>query len=161
MLELENDPETKIKELGLFLPSPPKPVASYIPTLIIGDLLFTSGNLPLKDGKVFYTGKVGEKSNTIETGFEASKLTTLNSLSAAKEKLGSLSKIKRVVKVTGYVNSSSGFTHQPKVINGASDLLVSIFGQDFGKHVRTAIGVSELPLNALVEIEFIYQINLK
>ena len=160
MLELENDPETKIKELGLALPPAPKPVASYIPTLIVGDLLFTSGNLPLKDGKVFYTGKLGEKNNTIETGFEASKLATLNSLSAAKEKLGSLSKIKRVVKVTGYVNSSPGFTDQPKVVNGASDLLVSVFGQEFGKHVRTAIGVSELPLNAIVEIEFIYQIKV-
>ena len=160
MLELKNDPEAKIKELGLTLPPAPKPVASYIPTLIVGYLLFTSGNLPLKDGKIFYTGKVGENKNTIETGFEASKLATLNSLSAVKEKLGDLSKIKRVVKVTGYVNSSSGFTDQPKVINGASDLLVSIFGQEFGKHVRTAIGVSELPLNALVEIEFIYQIKV-
>lgn len=160
MLDLEKDPEIKLKELGLTLPQAPKPVASYIPTLIISDLLFTSGNLPMKDGRVFYTGKIGEKNNSIEVGYEASKLATLNSLSAVKEALGSLFKVKRVVKVTGFVNSSSGFTEQPKVINGASDLLVSVFGNEFGKHVRSAIGVSELPLNALVEIEFIYQINL-
>ena len=159
MLELESNPETKLKELGLTLPPAPKPVASYIPTLIVSNLLFTSGTLPIKDGKVIYTGKMGEKTNTIEIGYEASRLATLNSLSAVNEALGSLSKIKRVVKVTGFVNSSSNFTDQPKVINGASDLLVSIFG-DAGKHVRSAIGVSELPLNALVEIEFIYQIDI-
>ena len=150
--------ETKIKELGLTLPEPAKPVASYIPTLIVSNLLFTSGNLPMKDGKVIYTGKVGEDKNTIEVGYEASRLATLNSLSAASAILGSLSKIKRVVKVSGFVNSGPGFTDQPKVINGASDLLVNIFGEA-GRHVRSAIGVSELPLNALVEIEFIYEIE--
>ena len=159
MIKTQTDIEIKLKELGLTLPQAPKPVASYIPTLIVSDLLFTSGNLPALDGKITYTGKMGEKNNTLETGYEASKLATLNSLSAVKEKLGSLSKIKRVVKVTGYVNSSAGFCDQPKVINGASDLLVSIFGED-GKHVRSAIGVSELPLNALVEIEFIYQVEI-
>lgn len=158
MLETASDPELKLKELGLILPGVPKPVASYIPTLIVSDFLFTSGTLPLQDGKVIYTGKMGENKNTIETGYEASKLATLNSLSAVKETLGSLLKIKRVVKVTGFVNSSSGFTDQPKVINGASDLLVKVFG-DAGKHTRSAIGVAELPLNALVEIEFIYQID--
>lgn len=157
MLELKHDPETKLKELGLALPQVPKPVASYIPTLVVSNLLLTSGCLPIKDGKVIYQGKMGEKNNTIEVGYEASSLATLNSLSAAKEAIGSLSKIKRVVKVTGFVNSSSGFIDQPKVINGASDLLVKIFGES-GKHVRSAIGVAELPLNALVEIEFIYQI---
>lgn len=158
MLELEKDPEAKLKELGLALPQVPKPVASYIPTLIISDLLFTSGTLPMKDGKVAYTGKMGDGTNTVEIGYEASRLATLNSLSAVREKLGSLSKVKRLVKVTGYVNSSTGFTDQPKVINGASDLLVNVFGES-GKHVRSAIGVAELPLNALVEIEFIYQIS--
>lgn len=158
MLELEKDPEAKLKELGLVLPQVPKPVASYIPTLMISDLLFTSGTLPMKDGKVAYTGKMGEGKNTIEVGYEASRLATLNSLSAVKEALGSLSKVKRLVKVTGYVNSNNGFTDQPKVINGASDLLVNVFGES-GKHVRAAIGVAELPLNALVEIEFIYQIT--
>ena len=158
MLELKNDPESKLKELGLTLPSPSKPVASYIPVLAVSDLILTSGTLPMKDGKLMYTGKMGEGNNSIETGYEASKLAVLNSLSAVKEFLGgNLSKIRRVVKVTGYVNSSKGFTDQPKVINGASDLLVNIFGES-GKHVRSAIGVSELPLNALIEIEFIYQV---
>lgn len=159
MLETKSDPENKLKELGLTLPLPPKPVASYIPTLIVSNLLLTSGTLPLQDGKVIYTGKMGEKNNSIEIGYEASKLATLNSLSAVKEALGSLLKVKRVVKVTGFVNSSPGFTDQPKVINGASDLLVKIFGE-LGKHVRSAIGVSELPLNALVEIEFVYQVDI-
>ncbi len=158
MIELEKDPESKLKEMGLSLPDVPKPVASYIPTLIVADLLYTSGTLPMQNGKVIYTGKMGEKNNTIEIGFEASKLATLNSLSAVKSALGSLSKIKRVVKVTGFVNSAEGFTDQSKVINGASDLLVSVFGEN-GKHVRSALGIAELPLNALVEIEFIYQIK--
>ena len=158
MLELKGDPETKLKEMGLSLPEVPKPVASYIPTLIISDLLYTSGTLPMQNGKVMYVGKMGEKNNTIEIGYEASKLATLNSLSAVKSALGSLSKIKRVIKVTGFVNSGEGFTDQSKVINGASDLLVNVFGEN-GKHVRSALGIAELPLNALVEIEFIYQLS--
>ena len=158
MLELEKNPEEVLKELGLTLPEVPKPVASYIPTLIVSNLLYTSGTLPMENGKVAYTGKMGEKNNTIEIGYEASKLATLNSLSAVKSALGSLSKVKRVIKVTGFVNSSTGFTDQSKVINGASDLLVKIFGEN-GKHVRSALGIAELPLNALVEIEFIYQVS--
>ena len=160
MIELKNDPQEKLQELGLALPPAPKPVASYIPTLIVSDLLFTSGALPIKDGKVFYTGKMGETNNTIETGQEAARLATLNSLSALKDAIGDLKKVKRVVKVTVFVNSSNGFTDQPKVANGASDLLVKIFGEN-GRHVRSAVGVSELPLNALVEIEFIYQIKVQ
>ena len=159
MQAIEKDPETILKELGLTLPIPPKAVANYVPTLVAHGLLFTSGTLPLKDGKVIYLGKMGEKNNTVEIGYEASKLAALNSLSAVKEALSSLSKVKRVIKVTGFVNSGEGFTDQPKVVNGASDLLVSVFGEN-GKHVRAAIGVAELPLNALVEIEFIYQISL-
>lgn len=158
MLDLKNNPEAKIKELKIELPKASKPVASYIPTLMVSDLLFTSGTLPMFEGKVMYTGKMGDEHNSIEIGYEASKLAVLNSLSAVKEALGNLSRIKRVVKVTGFVNSKAGFTDQPKVINGASDFLVTIFGEA-GKHVRSALGVSELPLNSLVEIEFIYQIN--
>lgn len=157
MQTTEKDPEAKLKELGITLPDPLKPVANYIPIIKVQDLLLTSGMLPFKEGKLAFTGKMGEKNNTIENGYEASRLAALNSLSLLKESLGSLSKIKKVIKVTGYVNSSNGFTDQPKVVNGASDILVSIFGEN-GKHVRSAIGVAELPLNALVEIEFIYQI---
>lgn len=158
MLETTIDPEGKLKELGLVLPQSPKPVGSYVPGLVVSNFLFTSGMLPLKDGKVIYQGKMDGKVNTVEAGYEASKLAALNSLSVAKEVLGSLSRIKRVVKVTGYVNSQENFTEQPKVVNGASDLLVSVFG-DSGKHVRAAIGVRELPLNALVEIEFVFQVR--
>lgn len=157
MIELQKDPEKIIKELGLSLPEAPKPIGSYVPAMVIVNMLFTSGNLPLKNGELVYKGKMGEGENTIEAGQEASKLAVLNSLGAAKQVLGSLSKIKGVVKVTGFVNSANGFTDQPKVINGASDLLVKIFGEA-GKHARAAVGVAELPLNALVEIEFIYKI---
>ncbi len=159
MIEVKCDPELKIKELGLELPQAPKPVASYIPTMIVGNLLYTSGTLPMKDGKVAYLGKMGEGDNTIEVGMEASKLAVLNSLSAVKATIGSLSKIKRMVKVTAFVNSGKGFTDQSRVVNGASDLLVNIFGEEKGKHVRSALGIAELPLNALVEIEFIYELN--
>lgn len=158
MQTLKKDPEVALKELGLKLPEPLKPVANYKPITQVSDLILTSGMLPFKDGKLAYTGKMGEKNNTIEAGYEACKLAALNSLSLVKEYLGSLSKIKRVIKVTGFVNSINGFIDQPKVVNGASDLLVSIFGES-GRHVRSAIGVAELPLNALVEIEFIYQTN--
>ena len=157
MIELKKDPEEMIKELGLTLPDAPKPIGSYVPAIVTSNMLFTSGNLPLKNGELVYKGKMGEEKNTIEIGQEASKLAVLNSLSAAKQALGNLSKIKGVIKVTGFVNSGSGFTDQPKVINGASDLLVKIFGEA-GKHARSAVGVAELPLNALVEIEFIYKI---
>lgn len=157
MQDLKKDPESVIKELNLELPSAPKPVASYIPTQQVGDLIYTSGNLPMKDGKVIFAGKMGEGDNTVEVGYEASKLATLNSLSALKAAIGDLSKVKKVVKVVGFVNSAAGFTDQPKVINGCSDLLAQIFG-DAGKHARSAVGIAELPLNALVEIEFIYQI---
>lgn len=152
--------EEKIKELGLELPESPKPVAVYIPCIVVSNLLFTSGTLPMKDGKLLFCGKMGEGENTIEKGYSASKLCVLNSLSVVKNHLGDLSKIKRLVKVTGFVNSAKNFIDQPKVVNGASDLLVSIFGEN-GKHVRSAVGVAELPLNALVEIEFIYELNVQ
>ena len=159
MVVAQNDPEAKLKELGLALPQVIKPLASYIPATIVSNLLITSGTLPFRDGKIVFLGKAGSSENTIEVGYEASKLAALNSLSVVKDILGNLSKVKKVVKLTGYVNSSSGFTDQPKIINGASDLLVSVFGEA-GRHARTAIGVSELPLNALVEIEFIYEVSL-
>jgi len=147
----------KINELGLELPPAPKPVASYIPAVRTGNLIFTSGILPIMNGRVIYTKEIGGFLNSIERGYEAAKLCALNALSVINDIAG-LDNIERIIKVTGYVNSAPSFNDQPKVINGASDLLVNIFGEN-GKHVRSAIGVNELPLLASVELELIVQVK--
>jgi enamine deaminase RidA (YjgF/YER057c/UK114 family) len=147
----------RIKELGLELPSSPKPVASYIPAIQTGNLVFTSGVLPMLDGKVIYTKEVGGFLNTAERGYEAAKLCALNALSVLQDFTG-LDNIDKIIKVTGFVCSAPTFNDQPKVINGASDLLVAIFGEN-GKHVRSAVGVNELPLLASVELELIVQLK--
>jgi enamine deaminase RidA (YjgF/YER057c/UK114 family) len=147
----------KIKELGLELPPAPKPVASYIPAIRTGNLVFTSGILPMLDGKVIYTKEIGGFLNSVEKGYEAAKLCALNALSVINDIAG-LDNIEKIIKVTGYVNSAPSFNEQPKVINGASDLLVNIFGEN-GKHVRSAVGVNELPLLASVELELIVQVK--
>jgi len=147
----------KINELGLDLPPAPKPVAAYIPAIRTGNLIFTSGILPMKDGKVMYTKEIGGFLNSVEQGYEAAKLCALNALSVINDITG-LDNIEKIIKVTGYVNSSPSFNEQPKVINGASDLLVNIFGEN-GKHVRSAVGVNELPLMASVELELIVQVK--
>ncbi len=150
--------EEKIKEiLGYDLPETAKPLAAYVPAQKLGNLVFTSGQLPSKDGKLFAVGKVGKDVNE-ETAYEAAKICVVNCLSAVKSVAGSLDKIDQIVKLVVFVNSGSGFTAQPKVANGASEFLVNVFG-DKGKHARSAVGVSELPLNAPVEIEMIVKIN--
>ena len=147
----------KIKELGYELPEAPKPVAAYVSALQVGNFVMTSGILPIKEGKIAYTKEIGGYLNSVETGYEAAKLCTLNALSIINDLVG-LDNVERVIKVTGFVNSAPCFTGQPGVINGASDLLVEIFGEN-GKHVRSAIGVNELPLDASVEIEFVVQVK--
>jgi len=147
----------KIKELGYELPEVSKPIGAYIPALRLGNLIITSGMLPIKDGKILYEKEIGGVFNTVEDGYKAAKLCVLNGLAAINQ-VSSLDNIERIIKVTGYVNSAKSFTEQPKVINGASDFLVEIFGEA-GRHVRSAIGVSELPLGASVEIEFIVQVR--
>jgi enamine deaminase RidA (YjgF/YER057c/UK114 family) len=147
----------KITELGYTLPEPPKPVAAYIPVLQVGNLVYTSGVLPMLNGELKYCKEIGGFQNSITFGYEAAKLCTLNALSLINDLVG-LDNIERIVKVTGYVNSATGFTDQPKILNGASDLLVEIFGES-GKHVRAAIGVNELPLGASVEVELIVQVK--
>jgi enamine deaminase RidA (YjgF/YER057c/UK114 family) len=148
--------EAKLIELKIILPSAPKPVASYIPAVRAGELLFLSGTGPFKDGKIVFAGKLG-KDLTVEQGYEASKLTVLNALAIAKQELGSLDQIKRIVRMSGHVASAEGFTQQPQVLNGASDLLVQIFGEA-GRHARLALGAAELPLNICVELELIIQV---
>ena len=148
--------EEKLKELGLNLPEPATPVASYIPCIKTGSLIFVSGQLPFKEGKLLYKGKVG-KDITVEEGKLAAELCVLNALAVVKKEIGTLDKIKKIIRVSGFVNCTEDFESQPQVINGASDLLVNLFG-DKGKHTRIAIGVNSLPLGSSVEIDFIFEI---
>ena len=148
--------ETKLKELGVMLPDSPKPVANYVPVVQVGDLLFLSGVLPSREGQLIMTGKLGQEL-TIEQGKEASRVAVLNGLSVIRHAAGSLDRVKQIVKMVGHIASAPGFTDQPQVLNGASDLLVSLFG-DAGRHARVAVGAAELPRQAPVEIELIVQV---
>jgi len=148
--------EEKIKELGITIPEPVKPLAAYIPAMQVGNLVMTSGQVPISAGVVKYQGKVG-KDLSEEEGKAAAKLCAINCLSAVKSVIGNLDKIKRILKLTVFIASAEGFTAQPKVANGASEFIGEIFGEA-GKHVRSAVGVSELPLNSAVEIEMIVEI---
>lgn len=148
--------EHKLKELALELPQPPKPLATYVPAVLAGNLLFLSGVLPMCNGQLVFSGKLGQDL-TVEQGIEAAKLSILNALAIAKQELGTLNRITRVVKVVGYVASAKGFVQQPQVLNGASDLLVTIFGEA-GRHARVAVGAAELPRGAAVEIEVIFSV---
>lgn len=138
--------EAKLKELGVTLPDPPKPVANYVPVVRVGALLFLSGVLPSRDGQLIMTGKLGGNL-TIEQGIEASRVAVLNGLSIIRSAAGSLDRVKQIVKMVGHIASAPGFTDQPQVLNGASDLLVSVFG-DAGRHARVAVGAAELPRHA-------------
>jgi enamine deaminase RidA (YjgF/YER057c/UK114 family) len=149
--------ESKLKELGLSLPEPPKPVAAYLPAVHVDDLLFLSGTTCYENGKPLYIGRVGEEL-TLEQGYLAARQTVLNLLSVIKATLGDLDQVERVVKLNGYVNSAHDFDRQPEVINGASELLEQLFGEQ-GRHARTSIGVSSLPGHIPVEIEMIIQVR--
>jgi enamine deaminase RidA (YjgF/YER057c/UK114 family) len=149
--------EDKLKNLGLELPEAPKPVATYVPAVRTGSLLFLSGVLPMRNGQLAYAGKLGRDLGVAE-GVEAAKVAMLNALAIAKQELGSLDRISRVVKVVGHVASAEGFTDQPQVLNGASDLLVAVFGEA-GRHARVATGAAELPRRAAVEIEVILAVT--
>lgn len=150
--------ETQVTALGLVLPPPPKPVATYIPVVQTGDLLFLSGMIPLRDGALIAAGKLGHEIS-VEQGYEAAKMCVLNALAVIRQQLGTLDRVKQVVKMVGYVASTAEFVQHPAVINGASDLLVKIFG-DAGRHARVAVGAAALPLNAPVEIELIVQVSV-
>lgn len=149
----------KLSEMGYTLPAPVKPVASYVPALKVGDLVFTSGNLPIAEGKIKYAGEIGGLCASAEEGANAARLCTMNALSSIQDLIGDLDKITQIVKVTGFVKSAQVFTDQPKVLNGASDFLKELFGPEIGSHTRSAIGVNELPLNASVEVELIVQVR--
>ncbi|MGI0068942.1 MAG: RidA family protein [Nitrosopumilaceae archaeon] len=149
--------EEKLAALNIILPIPPKPAGSYIPVVKTGNLLFVSGQIPMKNGKVIFQGKV-PTNISVEDAQKAAKLCIINALAQIKAELGSLEKISRIVRVSGFVNSSQDFSEQPKVINAASDLLFEIFGEN-GRHSRIAVGVASLPLNSTVEIDLIAEIN--
>lgn len=148
--------ENRLKQLGLTLPAPPKPVANYVPVVRTGDLLFLSGVLPSRDGRLVLSGKLGENL-TVEQGVEAARVAVLNGLSIVRSEAGSLDRVKQIVKMVGYIASAPGFIDQPHVLNGASDLLVSLFGEA-GRHARVAVGAAELPRMAPVEIELIVEL---
>ena len=147
--------EERIAELGLELPSPPKPAGSYVPVVIEEDMVYVSGQIPFQSGTVpeIFVGKVTSAVN-IEIAQDAARVCTLNALSQIKAALGGLDRIRKFIRLSGYVNSDPTFADQPRVINAASDMLADIFG-DVGKHSRLAIGVSSLPLGSAVEIEFL------
>lgn len=149
--------EQKLKELGLILPPPPKPVANYAPTVKTGNLLFVSGHGPYDDGKTKISGKVGQEL-TVEEGYQTARNVALNCLASIKATIGDLDKVKRFVKLLGMVNCTEDFKDQPKVINGCSDLLAAIF-EEAGKHARSAVGMQALPNQIPVEIEMILEIN--
>lgn len=149
--------DEKIKELGFELPEVAKPLAAYIPAKQVGNLVMTSGQVPLVKGVINYAGKVGSDLSE-EEGQKAAQICALNCLAAIKGVIGNLDKIVEVVKLTAFVASAENFTAQPKVANGASELIGEIFGEA-GKHVRSAVGVTSLPLNAAVEIEMIVRIG--
>lgn len=147
----------RILSLGYELPPVPKPAGSYVPCIRTGGLLFLAGQLPLKDGKLILAGKIGAGGHTIELAQLAARQCALNALAIVAAEAG-LDNVVRVVRLGAFVNSAPGFTAQPQVANGASDFLVQVFG-DAGKHVRSAVGVNELPLDAAVEIDFVFEVR--
>ena len=151
------DFEAKLKEMGITLAIPSPPVANYVNAVTTGNLVFMAGKGPRKDDGTYITGKLG-KDLTVEQGYEAARITAINQLSALKAEIGNLNRVKRIVKVTGMVNSDPSFSEQPAVINGFSDLMVEVFG-DAGKHARAAVGMVALPMNIAVEIEMIVEIT--
>lgn len=149
--------EDRLRGLGIHMPDVPTPLGSYKPASVTGNLIFVSGQLPLTDGRLLLEGKVGAEVS-IEEGMTAARACSVNALAVMSMELGGLERIKRIVKITGYVASAPGFHNQANVINGASDLFYEVFGDD-GRHARAAVGVSELPLNSPVEIELIAEIS--
>ena len=149
--------QQRLTELGITIPTPRPPVANYVRAVTAGDLVFVSGCGPAKADGGSVTGKLGRDLKT-EEGYEAARLCAIQCLAAVQAEIGDLSRVKRVVKLLGMVNCTEDFAEQPQVINGASDLLVSIFG-DAGKHARSAVGMQMLPANIAVEVEMIVQVN--
>lgn len=154
-----SDVEVKLKELGIKLPTPAKPIANYVGAVRTGNLVFLAGAGPRKEDGTYMSGRLGQDVS-IEQGYQAARLTGINQLAALKAEVGDLNKVKRIVKVLGMVNSTPAFTEQPKVVNGFSDLMVEVFG-DRGKHARSAVGMAALPMNIPLEVEMIVEVEGK
>ena len=150
--------DARLKELNITLPSPATPMANYVGAVRVGQLLFVAGHGPIRrDGKMT-TGKLG-RDLTTEQGYQVAREVGVNLLATVRANLGSLDRVKRIVKVLGMVRSAEGFGDQPKVINGFSDLMVEVFGEAIGKHARSAVGMAELPVGIPVEIEMIVEVD--
>ncbi|AHF93752.1 endoribonuclease [Opitutaceae bacterium TAV5] len=149
-------PEQKLAELGLKLPAGPAAGGNYLPVVRTGNLLYCAGTLPIRDGQVTHAGKVGSE-QTVQTGYESARIAVLNTLANIKAATGSLEKVRRIVMVNGFVNGVAGFADSPAVINGASDLLVAVFG-DAGKHARAAVAVAGLPFGATTEVQLVVEV---
>ncbi len=150
-------PEERLQELGVSLPAPAVPVAAYVPCVRTGNLVYVSGQVPLVDGKPSHLGHLGDDVD-LESGRAAARTCAVNVLAALKAELGELSRVRRVIKVTGFVASTPGFTDHPKVVNAASELFGDTFG-DAGRHARAAVGVAALPLGVPVEVEAIVEVE--
>ncbi|GLW64541.1 putative endoribonuclease [Actinomadura rubrobrunea] len=150
-------PEERLRELGLELPEVAAPAGSYVPTVRTGSLVYTAGQVPFVKGELRVTGKVGAEVG-LEDAVEQARICALNAIAALRAEVGELSRVRRIVKVVGFVASAPDFYDQPKVVNGASDLLRDVFG-DAGRHARSAVGVAALPLNAPVEVELIAEVS--
>ena len=148
--------EQKLEELGIELSNPPTPAGSYVPAVRTGNLLYISGQIPMKDGKVVFTGKVSD--DNMEMAQKSAKMCAVNILAQIKRELGDFEKVSKIVRISGFINSVPGFSQQPKIINSASDLLFEIFGEK-GRHSRIAVGVASLPLDAMTEIDAIVEVS--
>ena len=149
--------ETKLEELGITLPEAPPAVATYQPWIQTGNLIFTSGQLPFRDGLIAYEGKLGSELSE-EDGYQAARQCALNAIAQLKAAAGNLNKIRKIVRIEGYVHCAEGFRGHPQVINGASDLIVEIFGEK-GRHTRLALGINEMPVNAAVQLAITAEVD--
>ncbi len=148
--------EQKIESLGIKLPTPPTPAGSYVAVVRTGNLLYISGQIPMEDGKVVFSGKVSDEN--LETAQKSARMCAINILAQLKREIGDLEKVSKIVRLSGFVNSVPGFSQHPKVINSASDLFFEIFGEK-GKHSRIAVGVASLPLDSMTEIDAIVEVS--
>jgi enamine deaminase RidA (YjgF/YER057c/UK114 family) len=156
---MKQDPESRLKELGITLPPAPQPLGAYRPAMIAGGMIYTSGHLPIREDGTLVKGKVGE-TLSLEEGIEAARLAGLSILATLEKELGTLKSVKRLVKTLGFVNCVDSFEAQPKIINGCSELFAEVFGPEFGIGVRSAVGVNSLPAGIAVEIEAVFEIEI-
>ncbi len=151
--------DARLAELGIELPDAPAPAANYVPFVVSGNLVFVAGQVTVWNGEIRYKGRLGDDMD-VDEGYQAARLCGLNLIAQAKEAAGGdLDRVKRVVKLGGFVNSTADFTDQPKVVNGASDLMAEVFGDDLGPHARFAVGAVSLPLGVSVEVDGVFELG--